>query len=370
MRSTPAIACGLILLIVPAAHGAPSASAAKLDPKLLAEGQRLSRAARDDRAEVTGAQAQIAHLQARLVQLAAVEAVSERGAGDKTSRLAQLNAEEQSLVARLGEQQNATARLLGVLALFRRDPPPALLVHPQSAKDAVRAQILARAIAPALQDRSRAVAAQIETLRRVRLQVEGAGEDLFRAERDLADQRTALESDMARLAALQRALNADAQANDARLRALAAKSKLPADLIGRLPTEAAALGPAPVRFVEPVQGQLAVRFGQVDGAGPAQGYRWKTTPGAPVLAPAAGVVEYAGPLRDYGVILILRTGGAYRLVLAGLGSASAVVVALVAAGEPVGRMADIADADPRLYLEVRRGGEPVDPARWFNLAGH
>jgi hypothetical protein len=62
-----------------------------------------------------------------MVQLAAVEAVSERGAGDKTSRLAQLNAEDQFLVGRLGEQQNATARLLGVLALFRRDPPPALL---------------------------------------------------------------------------------------------------------------------------------------------------------------------------------------------------------------------------------------------------
>jgi septal ring factor EnvC (AmiA/AmiB activator) len=366
MRSPPVIACGLALLIAATAYGAASP---RVDPKIAAQAQALARAARDDRASVQGAEAQIAHLRQQLVQLAAVEAASERGTGDKKSRLDQLNAEEQTLSDRLGRSQNTTARLLGVLALFRRDPPPALLVHPTSARDAVRAQILARALAPELQNRSRAVASQINDLKRLRRQVEGASEDLFRSESELADERAQLEAQVASLTQLERGLTEDAQGKETALRALAEKSRLPAELIGRLPTEAESLGPAPARFVEPVQGKLTLRYGEPDRGGSAEGYRWKTSAGSPVLAPAAGIVEYAGPLKDYGVILILRTGGAYHLVLAGLGATSAVIGRTVAAGEPVGRMADDAGSGPQLYMEVRRGGETVDPGRWFKVAG-
>ena len=366
MRISPALACGLALLTVQTASGA---AAPKIDPKVAAQAQGLARAARDDHAGAKGAEAQIAHLRQQLVQLAAVEAASERGTGDKKSRLDRLNAEEQALTERLGRSQNTTARLLGVLALFRRDPPPALLVHPASARDAVRAQILARALAPELQDRSRGLAAQVNDVQRLRRQVEGASEDLFRSESDVADERAQLEGQMARLTELERSLTVDAQSKEAALRALADKSRLPAELIARLPSEAEALGPAPVRFVEPVPGKLTLRYGEPDRGGSAEGYRWKTTAGSPVLAPAAGIVEYAGPLKDYGVILILRTGGAYHLVLAGLGATSAVVGRTVAAGEPVGRMADDAGSSPQLYMEVRRGGETVDPGRWFKVAG-
>jgi septal ring factor EnvC (AmiA/AmiB activator) len=361
MRPIPALACGLALLTMASANSAPPA---KPDPKVAAEGQRLARAARDDRASVAGAQVQIDHLRAQLVQMGAVEASGERGVGDRKSRLDGLNAKERALTAQLGRSQSATARLLGVLALFRRDPPPALLVHPASAKDAVRAQILARALAPELEARSRVLSTQIENLKRVRRQVEGASEDLFRSDSELAEERSQIEIQMAKLAVLQRGLTADAQDNEAALRALALKSRIPADLIARLPTEAEALGPAPVRFVEPVQGQIVTRYGR----GSSDGYRWRASAGAPVLAPAAGIVEYAGPFKDYGVILIFRTGGAYHLVLAGLGSASAVVGRMVAAGEPIGRMAEDAGAAPELYMEVRRGSETVDPARWFKVS--
>ncbi|MDB5459149.1 MAG: Peptidase [Caulobacteraceae bacterium] len=374
MRFPSAFACGLALLTAAACPSAAvwsatPAAGGRIDPRIAAEAQRLARAARDDRASVAGTQAQIAHLRAQLLQLAAVEAAGERGTGDKRSHLDRLNAREQALTARLGASQNATARLLGVLALFRRDPPPALLVHPNSAKDAVRAQILARALAPELQGRSRALAFQVDDLKRLRRQVEGASEDLFRSESELAEQRATLETQMAKLAVLQRGLVADAQANEAALRTLAEKSRIPAELIARLPSQADALGPAPTRFVEPVQGRIVSRYGPLAKGGPSEGYRWAASAGAPVLAPAAGLVEYGGPLKDYGVILILRTGGAYHLVLAGLGATSAVVGRTVAAGEPVGRMADDAGSAPELYMEVRRGGETVDPGRWFKIAG-
>ncbi|HEY4030268.1 MAG TPA: peptidoglycan DD-metalloendopeptidase family protein [Caulobacteraceae bacterium] len=341
------------------------AAAVKPSPQALA----LARAVRDDRAEARGAEAQIVHLRQQLTALAAVEAAGERGAGDKRARLQRLTEQEDALVARLGESQNATARLLGALALYRRDPPPALLVHPQSAKDAVRAQILARALAPEIEARSHALAVQLADLRTLRRQVDAASEDLFTSESAVADQRAKLEQGIADKTVLQRSLAAQAETDEAQLRELARQSKAPADLLSRLPPGAESLGPVPEHLIEPVQGRLAARYGEAAFPGaPKAGFTWKTTPGAPVLAPAAGIVEYAGPLKDYGVILILRTGGAYHLVLTGLGAAEAVVGTTVAAGEPVGRMGEDAGSGPSLYLEVRKGGEPVDPKRWFKTA--
>jgi septal ring factor EnvC (AmiA/AmiB activator) len=233
----------------------------------------------------------------------------------------------------------------------------------------VRAQILARALAPEIEARSRTLAQQLQSLRTLRRQVDAASEDLFKSESAVAEQRAQLEQLIADKTVLQRSLAAQAETAEAQLRELARRSQAPADLLSKLPSGEASLGPAPERLIAPVQGRLAARFGEAAYPGaPKEGFTWKTDPGAPVLAPAAGIVEYAGPLKDYGVILILRTGGAYHLVLTGLGAAEAVVGTTVAAGEPIGRMGEDAGAGPSLYLEVRKGGDPVDPKRWFKTA--
>jgi septal ring factor EnvC (AmiA/AmiB activator) len=81
-----------------------------------------------------------------------------------------------------------------------------------------------------------------------------------------------------------------------------------------------------------------------------------------VLAPTDATVEYVGPLKGYGLVVILRPGAPYHVVLAGLDEAASGAGRTVAAGEPIGRMAQ---GPSDLYLEVRRNGEPVDPARWL-----
>jgi septal ring factor EnvC (AmiA/AmiB activator) len=348
------------------AAATPAPKAVKASPQALA--LALARAVRDNRAEAKGVQAQIAHLRQQLTALAAVEAAGERGTGDKRARLQGLTRDEDALAARLGRSQGATARLLGVLALYRRDPPPALLVNPMSAQDAVRAQILAKALAPELEAKSRALSQQLDDLRRLRRQVDTMSEDLFKSESAVAEQRAELEQLIADKTTLQRSLIADADTAEGQLRQLALHAQAPADLVARLPA-IEALGPPPDKLIEPVQGRLAAGFGHAAFSGaPKEGFTWRASPGAPVLAPAAGVVEYAGPLKDYGVILILRTGGAYHLVLTGLGAVEAVVGTTVSAGEPVGRMGEDAGPAPSLYLEMRKGDEPVDPTRWFKSA--
>ncbi|HUO23187.1 MAG TPA: peptidoglycan DD-metalloendopeptidase family protein [Caulobacteraceae bacterium] len=337
-------------------------------PRLTPEQARQQRQGEAMNARAARLKADIADLKRQLVQLGVAEAGGEAAASDKKARLAQLNAQEQTLTDSIAARQTAIAHLMGALELYRRNPPPAFLVHPGSAKDAVRAQILARAIAPELESQSHAIAAQIEDVRRLRRVAEAASDDLIQSESKLADQKARIEALIDQKTALEQQLDSGGAAAQAAARALADASAAPAALIARLPQiqgHSQPAGAAPAGFIAPVQGALVATYGQANGAGHAQGMTWRAAPGSPVLAPAAGTVEYAGPLKGYGVVLILQTGGAYHLVLAGLQAASETTGQSVAAGEPIGRMADDAAAPTDLYLEVRRDGEPVDPARWL-----
>jgi septal ring factor EnvC (AmiA/AmiB activator) len=70
-------------------------------------------------------------------------------------------------------------------------------------------------------------------------------------------------------------------------------------------------------------------------------------------------------LKGWGLVLILRLGGEYHLVLAGLETALTAPGRAVAAGQPIGRMAGTGGPASELYFEIRKNGAPVDPARWL-----
>ena len=130
------------------------------------------------------------------------------------------------------------------------------------------------------------------------------------------------------------------------------------------------------RLGQPVLGKVVRHYGDDDGfGGTALGETISTDPGAVVIAPADGVVLYAGAFRSYGKLLILDTGGGYHMVLAGMGDINVTLGQFVLAGEPVGTMAErlVASAAsvelgsdaPMLYIEIRKDGKPVDPAPWW-----
>lgn len=357
----------ILAALAPAAWGQPA--------DRQAEQQRLARAWQVSRADAAAVRRDITALQRQLVQLAAVQASGEQASGDKLARLRVLNARETELTARLGRNRNSLSHLLGALALYRRDPPPALLVHPESALDAVRAVILVKAMAPEMERRSQALAREAETIQLVRREVAAASEDLFASDSELAERRARIEAMLKQKASLERSLMADAATAEQALAAMAAGSRSVAELMARLPPEAQLdLQSAPnAGLVAPVRGRLARGYG--DGSA---GWTFAASPGALVRAPSSALVEYAGPLKGYGVILILRIGGGYHLVLTGLEAAQAVAGSTVQAGEPIGRMAgDTAAREedrrggpsaPELYLELRKDGAPVDPAPWLKTA--
>ena len=80
---------------------------------------------------------------------------------------------------------------------------------------------------------------------------------------------------------------------------------------------------------------------------------------------------FAGPFRSFGLLLIVDCGGGYHFVLSGLDRLDAASGRRVAPGEPLGVMAgwdprSPGGARPMLYLELRKDGEPVDPAPFLH----
>jgi septal ring factor EnvC (AmiA/AmiB activator) len=257
------------------------------------------------------------------------------------ARLERLYMAETVLTAEQGRNLNQLARLLTLLMQFRRDPPPALLVSPDDAKAAVRGAILVKAITPELQARAKAYAAQGREIARQRRLAAVASEALFTSESERAEL---------------------GPVDDGLLGSQGLGLRGPTGLQPReIPR-----GVPPERLLPPATGAFAYTFGDtVPGGGKSNGITIVTGPGAAVASPGEGAVEYVGPVKGWGVILILRLSGGYHLVLAGLDRANVGVGQSVAAGSPVGAMPDGRQSRSELYLEVRERGVPVDPGRWI-----
>ena len=309
-----------------------------------------AQAAADTRREIADLRGELDALgQERLV-------VADDDVGAKRARLEALHRRESALVAELGRDRGQLARLLSALQLFRRNPPPALLVSPGDARDAVRAAILIRAMTPQLQARAEGYARRARAVSALRRDAAAASEELFTAESLVADRKGDLERQIVEKTALERAYAQEALTGDAEQRTLGALTD------GLVPRPAT----GPLTLAAPVPGPFVHRFGEaMPAGGRAAGVSIRTEKGHAVASPAAATVEYAGPLNGWGVVLILRAQGAYHLILAGMDQVSVAPGQSVAAGATVGRMTGHGPSAPELYFEVREDGASVDPARWL-----
>jgi septal ring factor EnvC (AmiA/AmiB activator) len=124
----------------------------------------------------------------------------------------------------------------------------------------------------------------------------------------------------------------------------------------------------PDQLIAPAKGSIARHFGEYQherskATLSRRGVDLEVDDHAPAVAPADGIVRYAGPIRglDHGVIL---DHGDYLTVIAKLGELTLPVGTHVTRGDRLGRA-----AHHRVYLEVRAkigpGGLPIDPEPLF-----
>jgi septal ring factor EnvC (AmiA/AmiB activator) len=326
-------------------------------------------------------------------------------AADSTRREEAANAAEEQLMiladdtenARkaLNSDQSALEDLLAALMTFGSRRPPALAASPEDAGTAVRAAILMSDAAPALADRAKALKARLDELTRLTAETTRQRDILSGETAALAARR----AEVSALAAEKRISYASIAAETANLRAEADRLGNEADTLRDLldglakaapsgpsrkpepgpkkalpgkpaapakPSSPAAASPvASGKPLPPAVGTRAHRFGETLNGVKQEGLTLATRQAAQVIAPVDARIQFSGPFRTYGRILILDAGQDVLVIVAGLDALYPEAGQWVLAGEPIGRMADRKTPSPELYLEVRRSGQPVDPEKWL-----
>lgn len=290
---------------------------------------------------------------------------------------------EREIAASFEARRARLGQVLGAMTAIERSAGPLVLLHPDGPRATVETGLLLSAVAPALQAEAERLRAELQEQKDLREARSTAAATLQAGMVAAQEARTALSQAMQDRTGLPRRFLEDPE----ELRALH-------DSAGSLEAFAAGLaamesdvGPPAPGFAEargtlalPVQGRLLRRSGETDAAGIARpGILIATRPQALVTAPWTGTIRYRGPLLDYGNVMILEPEAGYLLVLAGLGTVYGETGDIVDMGAPLGLMGGRAEGDDdplaqetggagrteTLYIEIRRGEQPVDPAEWF-----
>ena len=294
----------------------------------------------------------------------------------------------------LVEGEDTLEDLMASLALSGRHRPPALLTQPQDANQAIRAAILMGEVAPQVKQKTTDLSGEITKLRRLERQVLREQKVLAAADAALALKQEEITQMTAAKRAAFEDVNADAQFLRQRAESLGEKASTIRELIAAL--EAAAPGaprlkprlvlaeqsqsrvasrpslPRPTVsqplgvLALPATGRMVRAWGdKMPGGESSESVAFATRNGAQVSAPISGTVEFSGPFRSYGQLLILSTSDGYHVLLWGMSSNYVSVGQSVQQGEPVAKMSERANGAPELFMEVRKGGKPMDPAQWM-----
>jgi septal ring factor EnvC (AmiA/AmiB activator) len=374
---------------------------------------------------------EIADLQAEAVKAAHEVQETESQVTELEDTLAALSDEEKEKSAALAAERGRLTRAVLALQRLSTQPREALLFSDETPIEAARTARLLGIITPELDARARSLQSDLNELHEMREQMAQERDQLAKAVTKLAKENDRLSDLIRKKGQAQKSTLAESASAQAKLDKLAGRAKNLQDLIDRLNKAKAETGPAvagpapsnqqvaaltpgdstaapttaqrmqqPANFrnfpdagridaknpiFAPARGRILTHFGDAtDTGGASKGLVLETRPGAQIVAPFDGRIAFEGPFRSYGQILIIEHGGGYHTVLAGLDRVDAVVGQWLLAGEPVGSMApaggsisgtpqgagDLSPAGrPKLYLELRRNGQPVDPVPWFSTAG-
>lgn len=340
--------------------------------------EALTRAKRDRIAE------DARNLQARLVANVAKIREIEAAHANTEREIDTLNQTLRRLEDQLAMDRDKVAHLLAVLQRLDADTPPALAIRPDDSLAAARSAMQLGSVLPPVYEEAAALAKRLKTLQETKAAVaakaaegQAQAEALKQAQVDL-DQLLQLRHQEAeetgiKLTELHGITQEIAKATSslktlidriAVLRAVPG-SRQGMTVVTATNRDGGTLSKASLRL--PVVGKIMAGDpagpGRTPGSGGPQGLWFETQGGTEAVAPGDSEVVFAGPYQKFGQVLILEIVGGYHLTLAGLGRIDVQIGDSVLAGEPVGSLPQGSPA--RLYLELRRKGQTVDPAPWM-----
>ena len=311
-------------------------------------------------------------------QNAAAEAIAaaEAGISAADAEAALLTARLQQQRAALRAQQAPASALLAGLAMMAQRPPLLALADRAGTEEFVRVRLLLDATMPVVRQRTAALSRQVArsraieaSLAKARQAMQAERDRLGKRQKDFAElEQQALQlaekSGMASLSvsdvALSRGeegeqLSAERQRGRSEAAIAAELARLGRPPARPFPAEGGQISPT-LAYRLPVDAPVTDGFGSVSASGiRARGITLATARGAPLTAPAAGRILFAGPYRSHDGVIIIDHGGGWKTLIlnaAALGRPGD----RIAAGSPLGR------ALGPISLELSRNGQHMSPA--------
>jgi len=340
----------------------------------LTEASAVLRAARDD--------------DTRLAVLGTAVTAHEVALSALRAGLRTMAATERGMTDEIDAEAGKLHRTLAALQSLSRAPASALLAARGGPLEATRAAMLMGAVAPELDRRVAALGHRLQALQALRdrqIEAQAQARDALATLQELRAETAEALGRRDRSGLVTRPeLRRQARAAAARARDLDGLAAALRDLglgdAGRKP--GAAFSAAPL----PVAGRVSAGFGEPDPWGrPGQGWTIEAPAFAQVTAPWDATIRYAGPLIDYGRVVVLEPEAGYLVVIAGLAHIDRSAGEAVLAGEKLGDLGGPLPTSEEilleaaagggqirqetLYLEIRRSGIPLDPADWFDATG-
>ncbi|MBB4099585.1 murein hydrolase activator EnvC family protein [Sphingomonas kyeonggiensis] len=323
--------------------------------------------------------------QARAREAAAAERIKAAEADIAAAR-ARIGIVDRQLVeqrTRVAERQGPILRLIAALQSMARRPAVLGLVQPGSTADMVHVRAVLGTVMPVVEARTRDVRAELSRVRQLRAQALAAVNSFRDARQRIEQERVGLVKLEAEHRARSAQLASSALVESDRAIALGERAReivdqietsgeaaeIQADLAalpGPLPRPGSAVaasgrrGGAP--YVLPVTGSVVTGMGELSPTGVrARGITLACAANSDAVAPTAGRILFAGPFRDYGGVVIIDHGNGWTSSITGLGAIAVRVGQQVSQGDGIGRAP--ASEAPRITVELRRRGEPMDLAR-------
>ncbi|MAI49575.1 MAG: hypothetical protein CMM16_03285 [Rhodospirillaceae bacterium] len=302
------------------------------------------------------------------------------------ARVIALEKQERAKSEQIQQRKTELAVTLAALQRVARMPTAALVAIPQSTDMTIRAAILLRAAIPELQQDAMVLGNDLRALTALRSMIDTDKSTLSNTLDHLKFERRSLASLTTKKHALLKTMKTAERAAALKTARLSTKAGSLRELLKKLsnrkqspelrgpdfdPTpgilppieKKAALPPVTrSRAALPAPGRVVTTFGQkIPNGGLSKGLVIITRPTATVVAPLPGRVVFAGQFRGYGNLVILELRERGHALISGMSRVDAQVGDKVLAGEPLGEMSASKRAISKLYFELRRRGQPINP---------
>lgn len=332
------------------------------------------------REKAKAARQEILDVRRKMVRAAGSIQEQEESLDRLEEKLREFEAQQTLMKNRLEIRKEQRLRVLAALQNLAWKPTEALLIQPLPPQDTLRSALLLREAVPRLEYSTEGLRKDLMKVASLTTAIRAQYAQIKTMTRRLEQKRKNMDELIGKKSRLQTAFASESARAKSKAENLAKQAGDLKDLLVRLDEESrrqkqmrpaqsgvptGAFMAAKGRIPYPVKGNIIKKFGDMTDAGSAsKGIIIRTRANAQVISPYDGTVLFAGPFRGYGQLVIIEHGDGYHTLLAGLGRLDTAVGQSLLAGEPVGIM--VAQTQPTLYIELRKNGQPINPAGFMN----